>query len=143
AGLDALNDLLAQGLFFDSLNKVARDLEIHVCVQQGHAHFAQRIGDVGLGNLSEPAQVFEGILELAAERVEHGLKVRFAPQRAKCKIVGCRLQVAGWRNTTLADDCDRPATNNPPPARDDSNFKLERHGPVWFYRRSCAGAGTW
>ena len=66
AGLDALDDFRADGLGFDALDEIAGDLEIHVGLQQRHADFAQGIGDVGLGNFSEPAQVAKGVLELAA-----------------------------------------------------------------------------
>ncbi len=66
AGLDALDDFRAEGLGFDALDEIARDLEIHVGLQQCHADFAQRLGDVGLGNFSEPAQVAKGVLEFAA-----------------------------------------------------------------------------
>ena len=66
AGLDALDDFRADGLGFDALDEIAGDLEIDIRFQQRHADFAQRIGDVGLGNLPEPAQVAEGVLELGA-----------------------------------------------------------------------------
>ena len=66
SGLDALDDFGADGLGFDALDEVAGDLEIHVGFQQRHADFAQGIADVGLGDLAEPAQIAEGILELAA-----------------------------------------------------------------------------
>ena len=66
AGLDALDDFRADGLGFDALDEIAGDLEIHVGFQQRHADFAERVGDVGLGNFPEPAQVAKGVLELAA-----------------------------------------------------------------------------
>ena len=66
AGLDALDDFRAEGLGFDALDEIAGDLEIHVGFEQRHADLAQGIGDVGLGNFSEPAQIAEGVLELAA-----------------------------------------------------------------------------
>ena len=66
AGLDALDDFRADGFGFDAFDEIAGDLEIHVGFQQRHADFAQGIGNVGLGNFSEPAQVAKGVLELAA-----------------------------------------------------------------------------
>ena len=66
AGLDALDDFRADGLGLDALDEIAGDLEIHVGLQQRHAHLAQGIGDVGLGNFAEAAQVAKGVLELAA-----------------------------------------------------------------------------
>jgi len=61
-----LDDFRANGLGFDALDEIARDLEIHVGFQQRHADFAEGVGDVGLGNFPEPAQISEGVLELAA-----------------------------------------------------------------------------
>jgi len=66
AGLDAGEDFRADGLGLDAFDEIARDLEIHVGVKQRHADFAQGIADIALGNLAETAQVFEGVLELAA-----------------------------------------------------------------------------
>ncbi len=67
AGMDALDDFLAEGLGLDAVDEIAGDLEIDVGFEQRHADFAQGIGDVGLGNFAEAAQVFEGVLELAAQ----------------------------------------------------------------------------
>ena len=86
AGLDALDDLLADRLLLDAINEIARHFEIHVGVQQRQADFTQRIGDVGVGNPAESAQIFENILELAAQRIEHGLKVGFKVQSSKFKV---------------------------------------------------------
>ena len=63
AGLDALDDLLADGLGLDALDEIAGDLEIDIRLEQRHAHLAQGIGDVGLGDFAEAAQVFERVLE--------------------------------------------------------------------------------
>src|SRR2546425_3754244 len=75
ARLNALNDLLADRLFLDSLDEIAGDLEIDIGVQQRHPDLAQRISHVGLGNLSQSAQVPENVLELAAQRIEHAPNV--------------------------------------------------------------------
>ena len=66
AGLDAGDDLRAERFGFDALDEIAGDLEIHVGLQQRHADLAQGIGDVGLGNFAEAAQIAEGVLEFAA-----------------------------------------------------------------------------
>ena len=76
AGMNALNDLLAERLGFDAFNEIAGDLEIDIGLQQGEAHLAQRIADVGLGNFAEAAQVLEGVLELVAQRIEHKVTLR-------------------------------------------------------------------
>ena len=63
----------AEGLGLDALNEIAGDLEIDIGLQQRHADLAEGIGDVGLGDFAEAAQVFEGVLELAAQGIEHGV----------------------------------------------------------------------
>ena len=88
AGLDALDDFRADGLGFDALDEIAGDLEIHVGFQQRHADFTQGFGDVGLGNFSEPAQVAEGVLELAAERIEHHIKLTSAGELTSARRHG-------------------------------------------------------
>ena len=65
-GLNALNDLLPKRFGFDPLDEIARDLKIDIRFEEGHAHLAQGLGGVGLGNLAQPAQVLKGALELAA-----------------------------------------------------------------------------
>src|SRR5581483_3614630 len=76
AGLDALDDFLAESLGFDAFDEIAGDLEIDIGLQQGEPDLAQGISDIGLGNFAEAAQVLEGILEFAAQRVEHTWYVR-------------------------------------------------------------------
>ena len=61
---------------FDALDEIAGDLEIDVGLQQRHAHFAQGVADVVLGNFAEAAQILESVLELAAERIEHEARLR-------------------------------------------------------------------
>ena len=65
-GLNALDHFLAQGLGFDALNEIARDLEIDIGFQQCQPHLTQSIADVFLRNFAQPTQVLEGVLELAA-----------------------------------------------------------------------------
>jgi hypothetical protein len=72
AGLDAEEDVLAEGFFFDALDEIAGDFEIDVGVEQGQPDIAQSGANVFLGNFSEAAQVFEDALQLAAESIEHG-----------------------------------------------------------------------
>ena len=64
--LDALNHLDADRFRLHAIDEIARHLEIDVRLQQRHAHFAQGFTDIFLGYLSEPAQVPERVLELAA-----------------------------------------------------------------------------
>jgi len=60
---DAEKDFLADGLVFNALDKIARDLEIDVGFQQSQTDFAQGIADVFFGDFAEAAQVLEGALE--------------------------------------------------------------------------------
>ena len=63
AGLDAGDDFRAERFGFDALDEIARDLEIHVGFEQRHAHFAQGVAGVALGNFSEAAQISKGVLK--------------------------------------------------------------------------------
>jgi hypothetical protein len=85
AGLDALDDFLAQRLGFDLLNEIAGDLEIDVRVQQGHTDLAQGVADVAFGDFAQAAQVAEGILEFLRQSVEHGDNLKFKLPSAKSK----------------------------------------------------------
>ena len=71
AGLHRLNHFRAQRLLLHTLDEIARDLEVHIGVEQRHAHLAQRVADVALGNFPKPAQVFENLLQLVGQAVEH------------------------------------------------------------------------
>ena len=71
SGLDALNHFRAKRPFLHALDEVARDFEIHVSLEQRHAHFAQRVGHVAVSDFSKPAQVFENLLQLVGQAVEH------------------------------------------------------------------------
>ena len=44
-------------------------------VAQRQADLAQRVGNVALGDFAETAQVAEGVLELAAQGIEHLVKL--------------------------------------------------------------------
>ena len=70
--LDAGDDLLAERLFLHAGDELLGDLEIDVRIEQGHAHLAQCLGDVGFADLAEAPEVAEGFLEFIAERVKHG-----------------------------------------------------------------------
>ena len=70
-GLNTHQDVFAERLGLDPFDEIAGHLEIDIGLQQGHAHFAQGLAHVVLGNLAEAAQVLERLLELAAERIEH------------------------------------------------------------------------
>ena len=66
ARLNALDDLLAEGLGLDALNEVPRHLEIHVGFEQGQAHLPEGLAGIGFGDRAQAAQVPESVLELAA-----------------------------------------------------------------------------
>jgi hypothetical protein len=64
--LNALNDLLSDGLFLDSFDEITGHLEIDVGIQQGKPHFPERVGDIGLRDLAQAAQILEYGLQFAA-----------------------------------------------------------------------------
>ncbi len=55
--LNALDDLRAERLGFDILNKVPRDLEIDIGLEQGRPHFAQGVGDIAFRDFSQPRKL--------------------------------------------------------------------------------------
>ena len=67
AGLDALDDFLAERFGFDAFDKIAGDLEIDVGFQQRQPHLAQGIADIGLGDFAQTAQIFDCVLKPSAE----------------------------------------------------------------------------
>ena len=66
AGLDALDNFLAERFNLHPLDKIAGHLEIDVGFQKRLAHFAQRVARVFLGDFPQSAEVPERILQLAA-----------------------------------------------------------------------------
>src|SRR5688572_14540549 len=87
AGLDALDHFLAERLGLHPVDEIPGNLEIHVRFQQRHPHLAQRVADVLFRNLAETAKILESVLELAAQRIEHELKVEVVTRRSKWKKV--------------------------------------------------------
>lgn len=74
--MNRLNDFSPKSLGFNPIDEITSDLEIDVGIQQGQPHFAERFGDVFLGNLAEAAQILENVLELPREVIEHGRNLR-------------------------------------------------------------------
>ena len=69
------DDLDADGMAFDLVDKGAHHVEGDVGLEQRAAHFAQRRIDVGLGQRAAPRQAVENAAEPFRQRVEH----RFLP----------------------------------------------------------------
>ena len=59
AGLERAHHVLAECFLFDAGHEVAHDGQRHVGLQQGHAHFAQHVLHVGLGNPGLAAHLFD------------------------------------------------------------------------------------
>ena len=81
--LDTLHNFLAEGLAFDPVDKIADHLEIDIGIEQRESNLAQRFADVLFGNLPQPAQVSERILELAADCIEHEATITGVAGRLK------------------------------------------------------------
>ena len=71
AGGDALQDFLADALGLDALDELTRDLEMHVRRKQGGAHFFQSVRHVFFRELTDAAEVAQGVAEFFRERFEH------------------------------------------------------------------------
>ena len=63
-GFHGFEHLLAHGLLFHVGDELARHAVLHIGIQQSHAHIAQGILDVGLGNSAQPAYFAQGVIEL-------------------------------------------------------------------------------
>ena len=68
-----LGDLLPQGLLADVLDELAHHRQGDVGLQQGHAHLAQGLLDVVLGQAALTAQVVQYLGEAALQVLEHAL----------------------------------------------------------------------
>ena len=71
AGIEALEDPLADRLLADSGDEGLRDLVVDVGLEQGETDLAHRLVDVVLAQLSARAQVRHRALEALGELVEH------------------------------------------------------------------------
>ena len=71
ARLNALHHLRADGFGFDPVNEIPRHLEIHVRLEQRHAHVAQRLLEVRLAHARAAAQALEGRVQLVGQLLEH------------------------------------------------------------------------
>ena len=71
-GREGAQDILAHRLRLHPLDEVLGDLEVDVGFEQRHAHVAQRLLDVRLGDPAGAADLAEHSFELVGERIEHG-----------------------------------------------------------------------
>ncbi len=76
AGLDALEDFLAEAALLDLVADFLGDLVVDVGGEEGEADFADGLGDVALGELAVAAEVFEDGFEFVLEEFEHGCEGR-------------------------------------------------------------------
>ena len=72
SGVEALADLAPDGVLPHLLDEAAHHRQRHVGFQQRHAHLAQGIGDVLVGEVGLAAQAAYGRFEAFGEAVEHG-----------------------------------------------------------------------
>ena len=68
----AAKHLFAERFFFHPGDKILRDLEIHIRIEQGQPHLAEGIGDIRFRDPPLPSQVFENILKLVGKSAKHG-----------------------------------------------------------------------
>ncbi len=65
-----IEDFLTDGPLFDFLYEVFDHTEIHIGLEQRHAHFAHRCIDILLRELAMSAQLLERLLEAFGKRIE-------------------------------------------------------------------------
>ena len=83
AGRQALVELLADDLGAHRLDERLDDRQRHVGFEQRHAHLAQRVCDVLVGQAPAAAQAFDDALQALGQFVEHGRKKRVADGRER------------------------------------------------------------
>jgi len=66
-----LRHLRADGALPHFLGKVAHDLVVDVRLEQGQAHFAQGLGNVGIAQASLAGEALKTLLQFLGERVKH------------------------------------------------------------------------
>lgn len=66
-GLDRFQNLFPHRSLFDPGDQILGHAEFHVSLQQRNTDFTQRIGDVFIGNFTDPAEIAEGLVEAVAE----------------------------------------------------------------------------
>ena len=80
AGREAGRDLGAERRALDAVDEALDDRQCDVRLEQRHAHFAQRLGDVLFGHATAAAQRLHGALEALGQLVEHaGCRSRRRP----------------------------------------------------------------
>ena len=71
AGVQGAQHLLPHGLFRDPVEKVPRDLMVHISVQQGNTNLLKRLADIGLGQPTSAPQALDGVAQSALKTLEH------------------------------------------------------------------------
>ena len=72
AGVDALEDLRADGALPDARHEVLDDLVVDVRLEQREADLAHRGVDVGLGDPAVAGQLAKDVAQAVSKVVEHG-----------------------------------------------------------------------
>ena len=133
-GRDAAQHFLAERLLLDPRDEVFRHAEMHVRLEQGEAHFAQRVVDVRLADAPVPAESLEDVLQLVGESEKHRWPGRLAqaggPQSSSPRS---RKTLSTWRKwrsrpqassssgalsaAAISGSAERLARNSPSPAQ--------------------------
>jgi len=68
---EALEDILADRALAHSCDEVAGDAQVHVRLEEDHAHLAQRLVHVALGEAAAAGDLLENAVQLLGQRLEH------------------------------------------------------------------------
>ena len=77
AGVQALQDFLAQGLFLHLFDKLFHYRQGHIGLQQCLAHFAQGVADIVFGQGTLTCQAFKRRSQPVGEILEHGVTSKY------------------------------------------------------------------
>ena len=69
----AADHILAERLLFDRRDEILDDRQGDVGFEQRHAHFAQRVLDIRLGETRFAAHLLDDLREACGQVVEHGV----------------------------------------------------------------------
>ena len=86
AGLEPLEDVLAEGPLADGGDELLHDLEVDVGLEQCEADLARCARDGLLVEAGAPSEVAHGVLEAVGERVEHGCKRTRSSRAARSPV---------------------------------------------------------
>jgi hypothetical protein len=93
--------VLPDRLFLDAIDEGADDLEVDVGLQERHAHLAERLLDVVLGQAAAPPSLSKMVCSLGTQGIQHGNALLYGNIHANFNREGGGLGTTGCRSDEL------------------------------------------